>query len=148
VAKTPVQLIEFIDTRLGEYAAKLDSPGIEAARARTLQQIRTFLLAGRFPTTESERYELSLIPFILQEANYDGIDWGPGTAKYGHLQDLFDLDFYVALGGRERSEVTDKEANRYWRTSDRFISRRSGEPAGSRLLKNVILWLLRLWYRK
>ena len=90
----------------------------------------------------------SLIPFIFQEAIYDGIYWGPGTSECGHLQDLFDLDFYVALGGRERSEVTDREARRYWRTADRFISRRTGEPLASRVLQNVIHWLMRLWFRK
>lgn len=148
MAKTTVELIAFIDTRLGEYAGEVDSPHIVGARARALQRIRTFLLEGRFPTTENERYELSLIPFIFQEANYDGIDWSPGTSRYEHLQDLFDLDFYVAFGGRERSEVTEREARRYWEASLRFIDRRSGAPRGIRVLETVIGWVLRFWYRK
>ena len=155
MAKTTAELIHFIDTRLSEYSSMADGRDIGSLRASTLQRIRTFLLDGRFPATEDERYELSLVPFIFQEANYDGIDWGPGTSTYGQLQDLFDLDFYVALGGRERSEVTKKESRRYWRACHRFISRRTGQPnigpvqAGLLLLvAKLWIWLEKLWKRK
>lgn len=37
MAKTTGQLIDFIDTRLGEYASKVDNPGIDSARAHALQ---------------------------------------------------------------------------------------------------------------
>src|SRR5262249_2901210 len=116
---------EFIDSRLGSYTSGTAMVGIGRVRAYAITQIRTFLLQGRFPTTEEDLFELSLVPFIFQEANYDGIDWGRGTSRYGHLQDLFDLDFYLAFGGRERGEITEAESSAYWDRCHRFIDRRT-----------------------
>jgi hypothetical protein len=59
------------------------------------------------------------------------------------LQDLFDLDVYLALGGRDRSEATEKEVRLYWRACDRFISRRTGQPRLIAGLETILRWFAR-----
>lgn len=121
MAKTLAEVIELIDTRLGEYLTAESRQGIVAVRADVIQRIRSTLASRGFPRTLEDRARLSLIPFIFQEANYDGISWGDENEDFGHLQSFFDLDFHVAFAGRERHEVSPAERDAYWTESMAFI---------------------------
>ncbi len=104
-------LISLIDeevsrwTRVGE--------GVAVARHHTLLHVRDVLQRTGFPTDRNQRRELSLVPFIFQEANYDDIDWTDRVAPLGHLSGIFAIDVAVQCDGRERHELTDAEYNDY-----------------------------------
>lgn len=124
MAKSPAEVIAMIDARFGERLHPPEAAGVDAVRAAVLRDIRDFLAREGFPQTRDDRYSLSLIPFIFQEANYDDIDWGPECDDLGSLQDWFDVDFHVAFAGRERDEVGIEERQAYFQDCHAFIRKR------------------------
>ena len=86
---------------------------VAAARHSALLHLRDVLRRTGFPTDRDQRRELSLVPFVFQEANYDDIDWTDRTAPLGHLSGIFAIDVAVQSDGRERHELTDAEYNDY-----------------------------------
>jgi hypothetical protein len=135
VPLTAEQVIEFLDSRLGSYArldvASVSANPMLARRAWQVQRIRSYLQRSGFPATGHERCELSLIPHIFQEANYDGFDWGRKDADLGHLSDLFALDFYVATGGVARAGADESLFRQYDNEVSRCIdvwTRKPGRP--------------------
>ena len=87
--------------------------GVAVVRHSALLQLRDVLQSTGFPTDRNQRRELSLVPFVFQEANYDDIDWTDWAAPLGHLSAVFTIDIAVQFDGRERHELTDAEYNEY-----------------------------------
>ncbi len=87
--------------------------GVAAARHSALLHLRDVLRRTGFPTDRDQRRELSLVPFVFQEANYDDIDWTDRAAPLGHLSGIFAIDGAAQSDGRERHELTDAEYNDY-----------------------------------
>ncbi len=87
--------------------------GVAVVRHAALLQLRDILQTTGFPTDRTQRRELSLVPFVFQEANYDDIDWTDRAAPLGHLSAIFEIDVAVQSDGRERHELTDTEYNEY-----------------------------------
>lgn len=86
---------------------------VAAARHSALLHLRDVLRRTGFPTDRDQRLELSLVPFVFQEANYDDIDWTERAAPLGHLSGIFAIDVAAQSDGRERHELTDAEYNEY-----------------------------------
>ena len=86
---------------------------VAMARHDALVHLRDFLQKTGLPTEHDQRRELSLVPLLFQEANYDDLDWTNRTAALGHLSALFDLDVAVQSDGRLRHELTDAEYDVY-----------------------------------
>ncbi len=112
---TADDLISLIDeevsrwTRVGNVVAE--------ARHGALLHVRDVLQRTGLPTDREQRRELSLVPFIFQEANYDDIDWTDRVAPLEQLSGIFAIDVAVQSDGRERHELTDAEYNEYVRIS-------------------------------
>ena len=104
-------LISLIDEEVSRWTHVGD--GVAAARHSELLHLRDVLQRTGFPTDRNQRRELSLVPFVFQEANYDDIDWTDRTAPLGHLSGIFAIDVAVQSGGRGRHELTDGEYNEY-----------------------------------
>src|ERR1700685_4037409 len=81
------EVLTAIDAQLARLNA---SPGrIAEARAVVLNRLKQAVSGGFLPR---EAYEpLSLVPFIFQEANYDGIDWVKHGAELAQLTPLFEI---------------------------------------------------------
>ncbi len=58
---------------------------VAGARHSALLHLREVLQRTGFPTDRDQRRELSLVPLVFQEANYDDIDWTDRAAPLGHL---------------------------------------------------------------
>ncbi len=86
---------------------------VAAARHGALLHVRDVLRRTGLPTNRDQRRELSLVPFIFQEANYDDIDWTDRVAPLQQLTGIFAIDVAVQSDGRERHELTDAEYNDY-----------------------------------
>jgi len=82
-------------------------------RHGALLHLRRALQGTGFPTDRNQLRELSLVPVVFQEANYDDIDWTDRTAPLGHLSGVFAIDVAVQCNGRERHELTDAEYDEY-----------------------------------
>ncbi len=87
--------------------------GVAAVRHSALLQMRDVLQRTGLPTDRDQRRELSLVPFVFQEANYDDIDWTDRAAPLEHLSGIFTIDVAVQSDGRERHELTDAEYDEY-----------------------------------
>ena len=87
--------------------------GVAAVRHSALLQLRDVLQRTGLPTDRDQRRELSLVPFVFQEANYDDIDWTDRAAPLEHLSGFFTIDVAVQSDGRERHELTDAEYDEY-----------------------------------
>ena len=96
-------------SKIGAQVDRLNaSPGrIGAARAAVLERLKNALNDG-FPPREAYG-PLSLVPFIFQEANYDGIDWVQHGADLAQLAPLFEIDACIWSGGRSLSEFSEAE---------------------------------------
>ena len=101
----------------------LDADPIGNVRLRQLLLMEDCLNAIGFPTAPEHRARVSLVPYIFQEANYDGISWTSQQEELGHLRDYFELDFMVQSQGRERSEATAAEFKEYVDSAFGFIDR-------------------------
>ncbi len=104
-------LISLINEEVSRWTRGGDT--VAAARHSALLHLRHVLRRTGFPTDRHERRELSLAPFVFQEANYDDIDWTDRAAPLGHLSGIFAIDVAVQSDGRERHELTDAEYNEY-----------------------------------
>jgi len=101
---------------------------VAATRHRALLHVRNVLQRTGFPTDRNQRCELSLVPFVFQEANYDDIDWTDRAAPLGHLSGIFAIDGAVQSDGRERHELTDAEYDEYVQISFAAIDYRTNRP--------------------
>ena len=86
---------------------------VAGARHSALLHLREVLQRTGFPTDRDQRRELSLVPLVFQEANYDDIDWTDRVAPLGQLSGIFAIDIAVQSNGRERHELTDGEYDNY-----------------------------------
>jgi hypothetical protein len=105
--------------RINEEVSRWTSVGdtVAAARHSELLHLRDVLRRTGFPTNRDQRLDLSLVPLVFQEANYDDIDWTDRAAPLGHLSGILAIDVAVQFDGRDRHELTDAEYNEYVRTS-------------------------------
>ena len=108
---TADDLISLIDEEASRWAPVGNT--VAAARHSALLHLRDVLRRTGFPTDRLQRRELSLVPFVFQEANYDDIDWTDRAAPLGHLSGIFAIDVAAQSDGRERHELTDAEYNEY-----------------------------------
>ena len=106
-------LILRIDEEVSRWTRVADADAVAVARHGALLHVRDVLRRTGFPTDRDRRLELSLVPFVFQEANYDDIDWTGRAAPLGHLSGIFAIDVAVQSDGRERHELTDAEYNEY-----------------------------------
>ncbi len=104
-------LISLINEEVSRWTRVGDA--LAVARHSELLHLRDVLQRPGFPTDRNRRRELSLVPFVFQEANYDDIDWTDRAAPLGHLSGIFAIDVAVQSGGRQRHELTDAEYDRY-----------------------------------
>ena len=105
-------LISQINEEVPRWTRVGDAP-VAAARHSALLHLRDVLRRTGFPTDRDQRRELSLVPLVFQEANYDDIDWTDRAAPLRHLSGVFTIDIAVQSGGRERHELTNAEYNEY-----------------------------------
>ncbi len=104
-------LISLINEEVSRWTRVGDA--VAAARHSALLHLHDVLQRTGFPTDRHQRCELSLVPLVFQEANYDDIDWTDRAAPLGHLSGIFAIDIAVQSGGRERHELTDAEYHEY-----------------------------------
>ncbi len=108
-------LISLINEEVSRWTRGGDT--VAAARHSALLHLRDVLGDAGLPTDRDQRLELSLVPVVFQEANYDDIDWTDRAAPLGHLSGIFAIDVAVQSDGRERHELTDAEYDEYVRIS-------------------------------
>ena len=109
VTSSTTSALEQVFSTIGAQADRLNASAgrIAKARAVVLERLRNVLSCG-FPPREA--YEpLSLVPFIFQEANYDGIDWVQHGADLAQLAPLFEIDACIWSGGRSLREFSEAE---------------------------------------
>lgn len=90
-----------------------DNDPVVAIRREALLRVLSVLQETGFPKDRNQQLEISLIPFIFQEANYDDIDWTDRLAPLQQLNGLFLIDIMVQMGGRDRHELNDDEYEAY-----------------------------------
>lgn len=95
-------------------------------RCGALLQVRTFLEQSGFPTylDQKQRLELSLVPFVFQEANHDDYNWTEQTAPLHQLEAIFAIDIAVQNGGRTRGDLSGDEFDEYVEFSMEAIDHR------------------------
>src|SRR5262245_29011759 len=72
-------------------------------RLRSVGRIKDALAARGYPDNEPDQLELSIVPFVFQEANYDGIDWADrDSARLFQLREMLDIDFLTQMAGLRR----------------------------------------------
>jgi hypothetical protein len=99
-----------------------DADPIGNIRLRQFLIMEDCLNAIGFPTEDEHKARVSLVPYIFQEANYDGICWtDQKNADLAGLSVYFDLDCMVQNQGRQRDEMTAEEFTKYVDDSLRFI---------------------------
>ncbi len=112
---TADDLISLIDEEVSRWTRVGNA--VAEARHGALLHVRDVLRRTGLPTDRHQRRELSLVPFVFQEANYDDIDWTDRVAPLEQLSGIFAIDVAVQSNGRERHELTDAEYNEYVRIS-------------------------------
>ncbi len=121
----PLPVSDWID-RIDEEASLW--AGREDAWSRTRHGSLVYLLgllrSEGFPADSDQRRELSLIPLVFQEANYDDIEWTDRTAPHGHLAGILAVDLAIQTAGRSRDGLTDAEYDEYVRVGLAAIDRR------------------------
>jgi hypothetical protein len=106
---------------------EFDKDPVGNARLRQLLLMEDCLNSIGFPTHAEHKARASLVPYIFQEANYDGLSWTDQQADLAHLSDFFALDFMVQNQGRERNEARPDEYARYVEDCFKFIDRAQAE---------------------
>jgi hypothetical protein len=119
-------VISLIDAELWRLASARNS--VARVRRVGLVLLREELRNNGLPTDRDRRLELSLVPLVFQEANYDGIDWTDRAAPLEKLSGIFAVDLAVQSGGRERHELTDDEYREYVKASFAAIEARRKRP--------------------
>lgn len=108
-------IISLINLEFSRWARVGDA--VVEARHSALLRLCDVLGRTGIPTDRNQRRELSLVPFVFQEANYDDIDWTDRAAQLDQLSGIFAIDVAVQSDGRERHELTDAEYNEYVQSS-------------------------------
>jgi hypothetical protein len=123
------ELIALIEDYLAKEPS--DNP-IARVRWAAVRALGDALKSGGYPTRESDQIELSLIPFVFQEANYDNIDWGARTIGHYQLRQLLEIDFLTQMTGRRREDASDSDMQTYRLRSRQAIRWRQerSSPAG------------------
>ena len=122
-----VELLGRIEKVLAEPADNL----IARARHDAVRGIEAALKAGGYPAAERDQLALSIVPFVFQEANYDGIDWGSrDSTTLDQLGDMLEIDFLTQIAGKRRADASDAEITEYRQRSLRAIDFREGRGAG------------------
>jgi hypothetical protein len=117
------QVLGAIDAQLNRLSASRGR--IADARAAVLKRLKD-ALSGGFPPRDA--YEpLSLVPFIFQEANYDGIDWLQQSAELAQLTPLFEIDACIWSGGRSLKQFSKLEHADYVAAARRAIQARAAQ---------------------
>src|SRR5690349_21280615 len=81
--------------------------GIVTARVGRLVAIISALESQGYASNAFARANLSLWPYVFQEAIYDSIDWhARDPAKLYHLQQILELDFLVQTAGRRWADAS------------------------------------------
>jgi hypothetical protein len=104
-----------------------DSDRMGNIRMRQLLLMEDCLNAIGFPTEDEHKAKVSIVPYIFQEANYDGISWTEKSAELDHLTAYFELDFMMQNQGKSRQEATDEEFERYCDEAFKFIDQAQKE---------------------
>jgi hypothetical protein len=110
-------LVGLIDRVL---AIPSDDP-IGRFRLDFLRGIKEALEARGYPAAESDQIELSIIPYVFQEANYDGIDWWSTDSAHHQLEGILEIDFLTQMAGKRREDASDAEIEAYRLRSHRAI---------------------------
>ena len=121
----PISVDELI-SRIDDQVAGLtpnDDP-FATARHAALLYLRDVLRQSGYFADRTQRRELSLVPLVFQEANYDDIDWTDRAAPLWQLAGIFEIDVAAQSGGRERHELTDAEYDEYVKMSFAAIDSR------------------------
>jgi hypothetical protein len=100
-----------------------DADPIGNVRLRQLLLMEDCLNSIGFPTHAEHKARVSLVPYVFQEANYDGISWTEQQEELGSLAAYLELDFMVQNQGRERREATPEEFKHYVDQSFKFIDK-------------------------
>jgi hypothetical protein len=117
-----------------DYLSKTSDDPIARARWAAVRALGDALKSGGYPTQESDQIELSLVPFVYQEANYDNIDWGArDTTGHGQLRQLLEIDFLTQMTGQRREDASDSDMETYRLRSLRAIRWRQEGYGGARL---------------
>lgn len=119
--------VDDVISRIDEEVSRWTRGGdtVAGARHSALLHLRDVPRRTGFPTDRDQRYELSLVPVVFQEANYDDIDWTDRVAPLGHLSGILAIDVAVQSDGRERHELTDAQYDEYVHGSFAAIDYRS-----------------------
>lgn len=96
---------------------------VGAARQRRAIAIADALEARGFPRLDAEKAELSLVPLLFQEANYDDIGWMNQRDDMRQLAPLFELDHLVQSGGVERRDASPEAFAAYVKSAFAAIDR-------------------------
>jgi hypothetical protein len=105
----------------------LDHPvqGIAIPRYAQLIHIIGALDGGSYAAEEDRLVALSIIPFVFQEANWDGIDWwARDSSKHHRLKEILEIDFLTQMAGKRRADASDAEIETYRLRSHRAIDHR------------------------
>jgi hypothetical protein len=110
---TQSQILSMLETSIQRYTGSEGTVNrVGWARLVRLREIRDHILRHGFPIKSREdKLNLSLVPYVFQECNYDDEDWF--DPKETLVKDLLDLDFYVAFDGKERKDVNRDEFHSY-----------------------------------
>ena len=112
---------------------------IVISRADRLIAIIGTLEGYGYPADAFALANLSLWPYVFQEAIHDSIDWhARDPAKLYHLQQILELDFLVQTAGRRWADASDADHAEYrmrcsnalnWRTRENAWFREQRELA-------------------
>ena len=117
-----VSVTELI-TKIEAYLTKSSDDPIARLRWVAVRDLGDALKSGDYPTREHDQLDLSLIPAVFQEANWDGIDWGSrDTMGHHQLRDILEIDFLTQMAGQRREEASDSDIETYRLRSLRAIS--------------------------
>lgn len=86
--------------------------GIEGFRYFKLQQLQEDYSNHGFPES-CTKLELSLMPTVFQEANYDDINWAKQNARLRHMNPILELDCMFHNEGKMRSRLERSQFDRY-----------------------------------
>jgi hypothetical protein len=117
----PVSIATLIGLIEGFLTTPSDDP-IGRFRQDCVRRIKAALETRGYPASESDQIDLSIIPYVFQEANYDGIDWwSRESAEHRQLEGILEIDFLTQMAGKRREDASDAEMEAYRLRSHRAI---------------------------
>ena len=121
-ARERVSIAEVVKLIQNVLATPSNDP-VGRSRQTFARGIQAALESGGYPVSEADQLELSIIPYVFQEANYDDIDWwSRDSAKHGRLKNLLEIDFLTQMAGKRREDASDTEIEHYRLRSRRAIA--------------------------